>query len=76
MGRPSLIAGRKTLEYDAAHPGPFTVDDLLPYRTACEPPGQTAARNRRTVMRRARSKKERPLLLADLERRDRELPVF
>jgi hypothetical protein len=47
----------------AAHPGPFTVDDLLPYRTAREPPCQTEARHRRTIMRRARSKKNRPLLL-------------
>src|SRR5262249_18279550 len=56
----------------AAHPGPFTAEDLLPYRTAREPPCQTEARNRRTVMRKARSKKNRPLLLAELERRYRE----
>jgi hypothetical protein len=30
--------------------------------------------DRRKVMRRARSKKQRPALLADLERRYRELP--
>jgi hypothetical protein len=58
----------------AAHPSPFTVDDLLPYRTAREPPCQTEARNRRTIMRKARSKKSRPLLLAELERRYQETP--
>ena len=60
------------LDAHAAHPGPFTVDDLLAYRTAREPPCQTEARNRRTIMRKARSKKNRPLLLAELERRYRE----
>src|SRR3954466_13595686 len=34
------------------------------------------ARHRRTIMRKARSKKKRPLLLAELERRYRESPVF
>jgi len=70
---PTLVPA---LDAHAAHPGPFTVDDLRPYRTAREPPGQTEARNRRTVMRKARSKKKRTLLLADLERRYRELPEF
>src|SRR6516165_2979499 len=64
------------LDAHAAHPGPFTVDDLLPYRTAREPPCQTEARNRRTIMRKARSKKNRPLLLAELERRYREASGF
>lgn len=64
------------LDAHAAHPGPFTVDDLLPYRTAREPPSQTEARRRRTIMRKARSKKQRPLLLAELERRYRESTEF
>src|SRR4051795_9732329 len=64
------------LDAHAAHPGPFRVDDLLPYRTARESPCQTEARNRRTIMRKARSKKKRPLLLAELERRYRETPEF
>jgi hypothetical protein len=64
------------LDAHAAHPGPFTVDDLLPYRTAREPPCQTEARDRRTIMRRARSKTNRPLLLAELERRYREASEF
>ena len=68
---PTLV---HALDAHVAHPGPFTVDDLLPYRTAREPPGQSEARNRRTIMRKARSKKRRPLLLAELERRYRESP--
>jgi hypothetical protein len=64
------------LDAHAAHPGLFTVDDLLPYRTAREPPCQTEALNRRTIMRKARSPKKRPLLLAELERRYREATKF
>src|SRR3982751_6112427 len=64
------------LDAHAAHPDPFTGDDLLAYRTAREPPCQTEARARRTIMRKARSPKQRPLLLAELERRYRETPVF
>jgi hypothetical protein len=63
------------LDAHTAHPEPFTVDDLLPYRTAQEPPCQQQALSRRKVMRKARSKKKRPLLLADLEWRYRETPV-
>ena len=44
------------------------------YRTACEPGCQTEARNRRKIMRKARSKTKRPILLAELERRYRESP--
>ena len=70
---PTLV---HALDAHAAHPEPFTVDDLLPYRTAREPPCQTQALNRRKIMRKARSKKKRPFLLADLERRYRESPKF
>jgi hypothetical protein len=70
---PTLVLA---LDAHAAHPGPFTVDDLLPYRSAREPPCQTEARDRRTIMRKARSPKQRPLLLAELERRYRETPEF
>jgi len=70
---PTLVLA---LDAHATHPGPFTAEDLLPYRTAREPPCQTEARNRRTIMRKARSKKNRPLLLAELERRYRETPEF
>jgi hypothetical protein len=48
------------LDAHATHPGPFTAEDLLPYRTAREPPCQAEARNRRTIMRKARSKTDRP----------------
>jgi hypothetical protein len=67
---PTLV---HALDAHAAHPEPFTVDDLFPYRTAREPPCQTQALDRRKVMRKARSKKNRPTLLAELERRYREL---
>ena len=64
------------LDAHAFHPEPFPVDDLLPYRTAREPPCQRQAWNRRTIMRKARSQKNRPILLADLERRYQETPQF
>jgi hypothetical protein len=60
------------LDAHAAHPGPFTTEELLPYRMAREPPCQREAVNRRKVMRKARSKKKRPILLAELERRYRD----
>jgi len=62
------------LDAHVAHPQQFTVDDLLPYRTAQEPPCQKQALNRRKIMRKARSKKKRQVLLAELERRYRETP--
>ena len=61
------------LDAHVTHPGPFAADDLLPYRMAREPPCQEQALNRRRIMRKARSKKNRPLLLTDLERRYREI---
>jgi hypothetical protein len=64
------------LDAHVAHPGPFTADELLPYRTAREPPCQRQALHRRKIMRKARSKKKRPMLLAELERRYRETPMF
>jgi hypothetical protein len=70
---PTLVPAR---DAHAAHPGPFTVDDLLPHRALREPPSQTEARNRRSIMRKARSKEGRPLLLAELERRYRETSGF
>jgi hypothetical protein len=70
---PTLV---HALDAHAAHPGPLRVDDLLAYRAAREPPCQTQALHRRTIMRRARSRKKRPLLLADLERRYRETSEF
>jgi hypothetical protein len=70
---PTLV---HALDAHAAHPGPFSVDDLLPYRAAREPQSQTEARKRRAIMRKARSRKKRPSLLAELEQRYRELPGF
>ena len=69
---PTLV---HALDAHVAHPEPFTVTDLLVYRTAREPPRQEQALDRRKIMRKARSLKNRPLLLADLERRYRESPV-
>jgi hypothetical protein len=70
---PTLV---HALDAHAAHPEPFTAEDLLPYRTAREPLCQTQALNRRKIMRKARSKKKRAVLLADLERRYRESSRF
>jgi hypothetical protein len=70
---PTLV---HALDAHVAHPEPFTVTDLLPYRTAREPPSQKQALDRRKIMRKARSPKKRPILLADLERRYRESPEF
>lgn len=70
---PTLV---HALDAHVAHPESFTVAELLPYRAAKEPPSQTQALHRRKIMRKARSKKKRPLLLADLERRYRESTTF
>ena len=63
---PTLV---HALDAHHAHPEPFGVDDLLPYRSARAPACQRQAIHRRKVMRKARSKTKRPKLLADLERR-------
>ena len=70
---PTLVLA---LDAHVAHPGLFTAAELLPYRTAREPPCQCEALNRRKIMRKARSKKKRPILLTELERRYREAPDF
>jgi len=70
---PTLVLA---LDAHSAHPSPFTADELLPYRTARVPPCQREALTRRKIMRKARSKKKRPILLAELERRYRETPNF
>jgi hypothetical protein len=57
------------LDAHVEHPGPFTAEELRPYRSAPAPECQRQAMQRRTIMRRARSQTRRPLLLADLERR-------
>jgi hypothetical protein len=70
---PTLVLA---LDAHSAHPGPFTADELLPYRKAGMPACQCEALHRRKIMRKARSKKKRPILLADLERRYRQTPNF
>jgi hypothetical protein len=49
--------------------GCFTAEELHPYRHSRPPVGQREALHRRKIMRRARSKKKRRLLLAELEHR-------
>jgi hypothetical protein len=51
------------------HPGPFTVDDLEPYRHSRLPASQQEALERGKSMRHARSRKKRSRVLADLEKR-------
>lgn len=57
------------LDAHLAHPEPFTAAEVWPYRHSPAPACQRSAMPRRTIMRRARSKKKRPVLLAELERR-------
>jgi hypothetical protein len=62
------------LDAHLAHPEPFTAAELWPYRHSPAPACQRQALQRRTMMRRARSKKKRPMLLAELEHRYLEGP--
>lgn len=57
------------LDAHLRHPEPFTQADLTPYCRATVPRCQREAIARRKTMRKARSKKQRPLLLATLESR-------
>lgn len=60
-----------------AHKGrgePYRAEELLDYRQAKPPPQEQEALRRRRVMRRARSRKRRPDLLAELERRYQATP--
>ena len=57
------------LDAHHTHPAPFHPEELLPYRHATPPPSQIDAEHRRTVMRKARSRKKRPQLLKELEAR-------
>jgi hypothetical protein len=66
---PTLV---HALDAHESHPEPFTADELLRYRKADVPQCQKQAVQRRKIMRKARSKKKRPVLLAELERRYRE----
>jgi len=55
---PTLLVA---LDAHLAHPEPFTGVDVWPYRHHPAPAGQRQALHRRTMMRRARSKKQRPV---------------
>jgi hypothetical protein len=63
---PTLVL---TLDAPTLQPQPFPAEQLRPYWDAKIPECQRQALHRRTIMRRARSKKQRPRLLAELERR-------
>jgi hypothetical protein len=68
---PTLVL---TLDAHLHHPEVFTAAELIPYRSAQPPPSQRAAIARRGLMRKARSSKMRPVLLAELEQRYRNSP--
>ena len=53
---------------------PFNAEELLGYKDAKPPKQEQEAMHRRKVMRRARSEKQRPILLAELERRYLDAP--
>lgn len=59
------------LDAHRSHPDAFSQEELSPFAGAEIPAGQRDAIHRRRVMRLARSKKTRPRLLRDLERRYR-----
>ena len=58
-----------TLDAHLRHPTPITADELIPTRHAIPPTCQRETESRGRIMRRARSTKKRPILLAELERR-------
>jgi hypothetical protein len=62
------------LDAHRGHDEPFTAKDLQAYRHAQTPPCQQEALHRRKVMRKARSKIKRIVLLAELERRYKAIP--
>jgi hypothetical protein len=53
---------------------PFKAEELLGYKDTKPPEQEQQAMRRRKIMRRARSKKQLPILLAELERRYLEAP--
>jgi hypothetical protein len=62
------------LEAHVHHDSPLTVEDLEPYGHARVPESQQQAVERGKIMRQARSRKKRPVLLADLEKRYLNVP--
>lgn len=63
---PSLVL---VLDAHLAHPRPFSEEELEPYFGAMPTEEELQAVERRKIMRRATSRKSRPVLLNDLERR-------
>lgn len=63
-----------TLDAHKDREEPYKPEELLGYKDAKPPKQEQEAMHRRKVMRRARSKKQRPILLAELERRYLEAP--
>ena len=63
---PTLVLA---LDAHLQHPNPYTAAELRPYRDAPMPLCQEQALHRRAIMRRARSGKNRPILLTELEQR-------
>lgn len=63
-----------TLDAHKGREKPYTAEELLGYKDAKVPKEEQEAIHRRKVMRRARSKKRRPALLAELERRYKAAP--
>jgi hypothetical protein len=63
-----------TLDAHKDRDEPFKPEELLDYKDAKPPKQEQEAMHRREVMRRARSKKQRPILLAELERRYLDAP--
>jgi hypothetical protein len=63
-----------TLDAHKDREEPFEAEELLGYKDAKPPKQEQEAMHRREVMRRARSKKQRPILLAELERRYLDAP--
>ena len=63
-----------TLDAHKDRDEPYEVEELLDYKDAKPPKQELEAMHRRKVMRRARSKKQRPVLLAELERRYLDAP--
>ena len=62
------------LDAHVPHESPLTVEDLEPYGHARVPESQQQAVERGKIMRQARSRKKRPVLLADLEKRYLNVP--
>jgi hypothetical protein len=57
------------LDAQVPHEGLLTIGDLAPYGHAHVPESQQQAVERGKIMRQARSRKKRSVLLADLEKR-------